>query len=152
MYKLNSGEPYLENLINLRSKLKNSEISMSTLTEYASGGFPTDVIIISDTLEILNKLVILQARNESDNFFEKIINKFIIITPTSKINGLSGILFDIKKALNDSDFETVLNNIERLKPRQKKAFDAFVSILKDKKTIQTEIQLLNDVLINDIFF
>jgi hypothetical protein len=151
MNKLNIGDRYLNELIDLKTQIKNSKTSIPTLTEYASAGFPTDVIIISDGLKILKKLLILQSRKQSHNIFEKIINKFIIVTPTSKMSGFSGILFDIKKYLQDGDFEMVLKNIAQLTEQQQKSFSNFQLILKDKKNIQTEIKLLNDALIHDIF-
>jgi hypothetical protein len=138
-------------LITLKTQLKKSNILIPTLTEYASGGFPTDIIIVSDALKSLKRLAIMQSRQQPANTLENIIGKFMVITPTSNIKGFSGKLYDIKKALNDADFDTVLEGIKALSPQKQKTFNSLKIVIQDKKKVQTELNQLNDAIIDDIF-
>ncbi|MFT6071706.1 MAG: flagellar basal body-associated protein FliL [Alphaproteobacteria bacterium] len=149
--QFSNGDPYLEALITLKTQLKKSNILIPTLTEYASGGFPTDIIIVSDALKSLKRLAIMQSRQQPANTLENIIGKFMVITPTSNIKGFSGKLYDIKKALNDADFDTVLEGIKALSPQKQKTFNSLKIVIQDKKKVQTELNQLNDAIIDDIF-
>ena len=149
--QFSNGDPYFEALITLKTQLKKSNISIPTLTEYASGGFPTDIIIVSDALKSLKRLAIMQSRQQPANTLENIIGRFMVITPTSNIKGFSGKLYGIKKALNDADFDTVLEEIKTLSPQKQKTFNSLKIVIQDKKKVQTELNQLNDAIIDDIF-
>lgn len=149
--KLAYGDPYLDVLIDLKTQLKNQKIDTPTLTEYASGGFPTDMIIVTDALKILKKMSLIASQQNSSNAFTNIIKRFIVITPQSDTQGLSGIFHKMSKALNNGDYDTVSDLINNLSPKKQKAFNDLQILISDKKAIYYELKKLNSAIIDDIF-
>ncbi len=149
--KLAYGDPYLDILIDLKTQLNNQKIDTPTLTEYASGGFPTDMIIVTDALKVLKKMSLVASQQNSPNAFTNIINRFIVITPQSDTQGLSGIFHKMSKALGNGDYDTVSDLINHLSPKKQKAFNALQILISDKKAIYYELKKLNNAIIDNIF-
>jgi hypothetical protein len=149
--KLAYGDPYLEILIDLKTQLNNQKIDTPTLTEYASGGFPTDMIIVTDALKVLKKMSLIASQQNSPNAFTNIINRFIVITPQSNTQGLSGIFHKMSKALGNGDYDTVSDLINHLSPKKQKAFNELQILISDKKAIYYELKKLNNAIIDTIF-
>jgi len=149
--KVNNGEAYLDALIDLKMAIKGKDVALPVLTDYAHAGFPTDMIIIDDTMKILKRLVILQSRKKSVNTFEDILSKFVIVTPVSAIQGFSGALNEIKKGVHNSDFGLVMDEINTLPVQQQKSFAEIKAHIENKNEIQSELFALNQALINVAF-
>ncbi len=149
--KFTQGDPYLDVLIDLKALLRNQKIDTPILTEYASGGFPTDMIIVTDALEVIKKLTLIESRKNSGGMFMNIINRFIVITPQSDTQGISGILFKMNKALYDGDFDMMSRLIHQLPPKEQERFKELKILISDKNTVHNEIKKLNDLIIDTVF-
>jgi hypothetical protein len=145
------SEPYLDILIDIRSHLKTQNINVPTLTEYASAGFPTDMIIATDAMKLLKKLSIIAARKHDTDTFWSFIKNFAIITPQSNTQGLTGVYRKIGKALDDGDFNGVEQLIGEAPIHVQKDLRELYILVSDKKAIYAEIKLLNDTIIDNAF-
>ena len=150
-YKLTQGDPYLDILIDIKTQINTKKVNTPTLTEYASGGFPTDMIIVTDAMKLLKKLSIIDDRNNTSDTIWDFVKNFIIITPQSNVSGLTGVYRQIGKSLGDGDFDNVARLIKGSPDDTQKLLQELKILISDKKAIYSEIKALNNIIIDTVF-
>jgi hypothetical protein len=141
----------LDILIDIKTHINTQKIDTPTLTEYASAGFPSDMIIVTDAMKLLKKLSIIAGRSNSSDSVWDFIKNFVIITPQSNIRGLTGVYRHIGKSLDDGDFDNVAQLIKESPEDTQKSLQELQILISDKKAIYTEIKALNNVIIDTVF-